>query len=218
MNTITIINHKNTEPMIDLDGILVPSIPFIWMREQELYCPVESIFEVNKDQLLSIVKEFGNNIDNKVNLDKYYIVVQTNVMMDVNLYISFHSLLYRLLNNSNDSVLKIGPNYNKNVNFEAVCNGLSYQDKIGIKFFNNNNEMSMRGNVFIHNQAFSPPGCFHFRIDENVDISLMLCVCKSQFNSELGCLFILVNGMMDGFEQRIDEIGNIVKKHINIVS
>ena len=65
------------------------------------------------------------------------------------------------------------------------------------------------GQVFIHGGAFSPPGCLHFKVNEDKDINEFICFIKCEsLNIETCCLFVLFNDLNG------TNIDNKVKEYI----
>lgn len=166
---------------IKLNDSIIPSVPFIWYREQELVCPIDHISYFTDSSIPT------------------YLVIQKNIIGKSNLYICLHSLLYYELHKSsitlNNEPMIIPESYAINVSFDVKIIPL-FDSEIkevsrGLKI----NEY-VSGSVFIHGGAFSPPGCLHFRVCEERDKNIFICFIKNeQLKIELSCLFILINNL-----------------------
>jgi len=42
-------------PLIKIHDIIIPSIPFLWYREQQLMCPIEFIGKFKYDKIKNII-------------------------------------------------------------------------------------------------------------------------------------------------------------------
>jgi hypothetical protein len=183
---------------VKLDQTIVPCVPFIWYREQELTCPIDYIGKVTQDKAQSL---FG------IDKDDLLVVVQRNISDKDNLYLCLHSLLYyEMHKNKNDELLVIPDRFNVNMPFEVHT--LVLNDTVlcelagGLK----NNSMAT-GSVFIHNCAFSPCGCFQFKIDLNRKQHTFLCNIKcDRMNINLDCLFVLFNDTQSDCNTESDEL------------
>src|SRR3972149_11729474 len=70
-------------PSIKLRDSIIPPVPFIWYREEELLCPIDGLFKVNNITIKKLLNIFDSslvNILDKFNFNKYYIVVQKNLL------------------------------------------------------------------------------------------------------------------------------------------
>ena len=143
----------------------IPTIPFLWYREQELVCPIEKIEEIS----------YNNSSNNKENI---YKLSQLNVLPDANLYICLHSLLFNKLNPDIDVV---PGSYAINVNF--VTDLIS--DNITV--INNN------GSVNIHDSAFSPCGSHCFKlIDSKKNTEIICNISCPEYQIDMKCVFYIV--------------------------
>lgn len=158
---------------VQLDDVVVPSVPFLWYREQETLCPIEKI-------------TFDKNL---------FTVTQRNILDNKNIYICMHSLLYYVLNKNNGGNLLVIPNnFRCNVPFNVVINELGYKMvtgdglKVGIR---------QNGPVFIHDLAFSPTGFPYFKVNMNNKINKIMCNIKCDgLGINVNCLFILINDVV----------------------
>ena len=141
---------------LKLNQTVVPCVPFIWYREQELTCPFDYIGHLDSAKasiLFNIEKDM-------------FVIVQRNISDTNNLYLCLHTILYYELNKTQtkDDLLIVANNFAMNVPFTVIMNPLN--DTILKELPNGlKNNQSVYGSVFIHNNAFSPPGCLHFKID-----------------------------------------------------
>src|SRR5271154_6115485 len=85
---------------IKLNDTIIPSIPFLWYREEQLLCPIIHI----------TIK------------DNIPIIIQTHVLENANIYICLHSLMYYVLHNDNADILEIPQNYVRNMIFTVSIN------------------------------------------------------------------------------------------------
>ena len=106
---------------ITLGESIIPAIPFLWYREQELVCPIEKIEEISYND---------KNI---------YKLTQLNVLPDANLYICLHSLLFNKINPDIDIIPN---NYAININFTTDI----LSDNITI--INNNGPVNIHDSAF----------------------------------------------------------------------
>lgn len=183
-----------------LTNTIIPIVPFLWYREKEIMCPIEYIGICNKEKL-----------DIQV-VDDVYLIIQRHVLENENIYICLHSLLYYFLNSSiikEGIVKKIPTNYKINKNFDVKLVQINSDIQTlpnGLKV-----DKYITGSVFIHDSAFSPMGCLHFKINEDKDVHTILMYIKS---NELGiyepikCLFVLFNDTKN--KKLDDEIKNIM--------
>jgi hypothetical protein len=168
---------------ININGTIIPSIPFIWYREQESSCPIDDISIISKNKIKEIY-----NID--INYEEIFMVTQKYLQNDNNLYICLHTLMYYMIHKNDENILTIDSNYNKNIIFEVetlILNNDFIEVNNGLK-----NNGKSNGCVFIHDGSFSPPGCFHFKIDKNrYDIYCMIrCL---ELGIDMGVLFVLLD-------------------------
>lgn len=184
---------------IKLNESIIPCIPFIWYREQELVCPIDYIGKLNCWKIKNIfnMKDNLNNLDDD---EQIYTIIQRNISDSDNLYICLHSLLYYELHKSQemqDNLLIIPNNFNKNATFEVIVIPLNDSEikeiRGGIRINNFAN-----GSVFIHDCAFSPPGCLHFKVNLEKQCNTFLCNIKCQsLNININSLFILFNDLRE---------------------
>lgn len=167
-----IMNNK-----IKLNDSIIPAVPFIWYREQELICPIENITQIHNIPHLP------------------YLIIQRHVIKEANLYICLHSLLFYELHKTtiNDNPMSIPNTYNININFEVKIVPLNTSEIIQVLGGLKINEYTS-GSVFIHGGAFSPPGCLHFKVNEEKDKNCFICFIKcDSLKIEICCLFVLIN-------------------------
>lgn len=195
---------------IKLNESIVPSIPFIWYREQELTCSIDYINILMFDKISKIY-----DLGNTDNLDKLiYIMIQRNISETDNLYICLHSLLYYELNKNNikDDLLIIPNSFKVNLPFEVNTTMLN-----NTKIIELNGGLKMNGkvtgSVHIHDSSFSPPGCLHFKMDLNDEHSVLLCNIKCEIvKIDLDVLFVLFNNsdVDKVISELITKIDNII--------
>lgn len=186
----------NPLPVIDLAGVIIPPIPFIWYREEETYCPIEAIFRVNFLQMMLLLDCFNSSKTLlNWNLKYYNVVIQRNVLEGKNLYISYHSHAYYLCKDDGADKLVIPSSFNKDFRFKCYSEDLL----CNLDFSNNGSNLKdsgwTQGSVFIHDKAFSPPGHFSFTAKQDTDFSVLFNIGYSDeiLDSKVGTLFIIIN-------------------------
>lgn len=192
----------NIYSQIKLDQSIIPSIPFLWYREEQLICPIEYIFVKKFEDLKLLILE-----PNFKNDDEIFIIIQRNVLDNCNIYICLHSFMFYLLNkNGIDKLLVIPSNYNKNMQFSIKTFKIfddSFIELInGLKI----NEICF-GPVFIHDSSFSPLGYFHFKLLNSQSNTIFLCDINCvELNINVKCLFILINDINNNFIDNLKKI------------
>ena len=170
---------------VQLDQLVVPVVPFIWYREEEMLCPIRGIKKVTK----KYVKDTYNY---DIDTDPYK-VKQDNILKGANLYICLHSLMYYIMKGSNENLLIIPNSFNVNKKFQVKIIPLKDSKIIEIPNGLKINEF-VSGSVFIHDTSFSPPGTLHFKVDEDRHENEFICLIKcDELNINMSCLFILTN-------------------------
>ena len=166
------IPHNCDIQVLQLDKTIIPNIPFLWYREEQLLCPFDMI---TKDQT--------------------YIINQRHVLSDANIYIGLHSLMYYTIHKDtikDQNIINIPGNYNKQLNFKVKVTLMSGEIKEishGLKI----NDYVI-GNVFIHGACFSPSDCFHFKVNNDLDKTQFLCDVEcNELNIKEQYHFILIN-------------------------
>lgn len=160
-----------------LDTSIIPNIPFLWYREEELICPIEYIGKT----------KHGEN--------DMYIVIQRNILKNANIYVCNHSYMYYLLNKDIERPLipiEIPTTYLMNKHFDVKLTGMDGDNIIYTGGLVHN--IFKGGSVFIHGGAFSPSGCFQFKVnnDRAVNKFLSHSICR-EMKCGVQCLFILLN-------------------------
>lgn len=180
---------------LKLRDTIIPCCPFLWYREKEIVCPIEYIGICNKEKL-------DINIDNDI-----YLIVQRNVLENENIYICLHSLMYYYLHKNiiKDNQIKTIPNnFNLSQNFEVKMVSINADIKSvpnGLRL----DEYS-KGSVYIHGGAFSPPGCLHFKVNQEQEIHKILMYIKSPelgINDPIKCFFILINDLKNNINKDV---------------
>ena len=205
--------------MIKLNHSIVPHNPFIWYREQQLCCPFELIQQTDQSNFNKIANKLGASYTISFNTEptEFFIIVQRNILTNVNLYICNHSYAFY---KENPTVKQIPPDYQKVFKYTTIncpVNILKYKTNL------QDLKLVETGPVHIHDEAFSPPGVFKFRVANNkVNAFVSVNVdCKGAPggapNVEPGrgapnclCLFIIVNEI-DGTNN------NIIKEIIDTI-
>ena len=187
--------HNCDIKFLKLDKTIIPNIPFLWYREEQLLCPFN---EITKE----------NNM---------YTIDQTHVIKDANIYVCLHSLMYYIIHKDNikEEITDISPRFNKHMIFKIKINPIEgVIQRIKLNEF-------VQGSVFIHGMAFSPPGCFCFKINEvnNVNnvLDKLIFTCNvecEQLNIKEEYKFILHNEAKEAKE--IKELKQIIeiKEHV----
>ncbi len=196
--------------LLQLKDSSIPSIPFIWYREQQLCCPFELVYKTDLLNFNRIVNKLKAQYIISMNKEptEFFIVVQRNILEDANLYICNHSYAF----NKEHPIMKfIPPNYQKiyqYTTFNCPTNILNYKTDI------QNLKMVEVGPVHIHDQAFSPPNVFNFKVN-NSDIVNAFVSCISDKGSTSStsciCLFIIVNEVNETNDDVLKEIMDTIK-------
>lgn len=107
---------------IKLNNTEIPSIPFLWYREQQLTCPIDKI-EYNEEK-------------------KLYVITQTNVLNEptTNLYICLHTILFSTLY---PNLINIPSDLNMNTIFTT-----NIVDKKNIHMLNNCGSVHIHDSAF----------------------------------------------------------------------
>ena len=247
MDILQIINDGNKiTSKIDIGGTILPDIPFLWYREDQICCPFESATKIDSSRMENIINSLCENNGIKPPLGDCFIVVQRNVIKDASLYISYHSYAYvrdieKTINiqkkmsdmvnkkinivpekdNEDDSIIieniivdtknidmisdnkniKIPDSFNKNYIFYSYTLPIQVDDEhsSGVYFVpgqaNLREKEYVKGSTFIHDQSFSPPDNFKFKVNDDVDYILMIThgYCEQIETCRCTCLFILFN-------------------------
>ena len=200
---------------LKLDQSIIPCVPFIWYREQELVCPIDHVCKLNFHK----IKEIFNIKENiNINDEEIYTIVQRNISDSNRLYVCLHSLLYYELHKSQeiiDDLLIIQNNFMKNIVFEVMLIPLDESEIKEIPGGLKINKFAT-GSVFIHDCAFSPPGCLHFKVNLEKQYNAFISHIKCpSLNIDTHSLFILFN---DFKEMNIEnEVKDIIAKLISDV-
>ena len=182
---------------LKLNETIVPCVPFIWYREQEFVCPFDYITELNNIKAKELF-----NIDHDM-----FVIVQRNISDTNNLYICLHTVLYYELhkNNIQDNLLTVPNNFAINISFEVQT--IPIDAELNELHNGLKNNQSAIGHVHIHNNAFSPPGCLHFKINLDKKSHMFFCNIKcTQLNINMNCLFVLFNDVKESCDKEIAEL------------
>ena len=113
-------------------------------------------------------------------------------------------MYYHLHKNVQSDVLHILPQFKANLSFNVMIVPLN-----GTKIIEVNNGLKIdryvSGSVHIHDLAFSPAGCLHFKIEKRDDVIVSEFMCRivcAQLNIDMVCLFVLFDA---GGEENIDQ-------------
>ena len=173
---------------IKLDQTIIPSVPFLWYREEEILCPVIDLQFSTFGNIKDLVQTSNPNVNLPDDLP-ISIVKQVHVL-DANIYISIHSFMFKCLDhNSFDEITTIPPSYNRIGHYKIKTISIHSFEEVpnGLK---NNGQVA--GIVHIHDNSFSPPGHFHFRLNNNMPETTFLCQIEGE-GSMIYVLFILIN-------------------------
>ncbi|QKF94349.1 hypothetical protein QKU48_gp0891 [Fadolivirus algeromassiliense] len=189
---------------LKLDKTIIPCVPFLWYREGESVCPIDLIKEVTGNK----IKELYNIETTKQNV---YVLIQRHISERENIYLCLHSLMYYEMHKTTeikDNLLIVPDRFIHDLRFSVKTiplNGTEIKERPGglrIGEFTT-------GCVFIYNTAFSPPGCLHFKVNNDAEKSEFLCHIKcEQLNIDIECLFILFNYLKE------ENIEDLVKNEI----
>jgi len=181
-----------TMPVVKLgDRKDIPTIPFLWHREECFSIPILSIIKIKNKEMENIFKNF---VDKKVvdqaifPFEECYIVTQTTVLEKSNYYISYHGFMYRQDNNIENED-EIPSSYNVNRQYTTLLcpmsNGFIEKTKMNIP---------TNGSVFVHGKAFSPAYSIFFSIDEKHKVyKLFTHGVDPKTNKSVSVIFILIN-------------------------
>ena len=227
-------NKENNISYIQIGQSTIPNAPFLWYRENHLFCPFEKINKVTKQKMNKILMK--HNIENKYNAIDNYIVVHNNVINNANIYVSFHGYAYSKDNMLGNNVNNITKKFNKNYIFHSILKPILESDRTtrislfgpppikkdlnnvnpGIIFATGNNNYKnnayIKGSVHIHDLALSPPNNFKFHIDDNKDYTMLLVHGYSEKikSANCLCLFVIINANKVTNNTKIKEINKII--------
>lgn len=175
---------------LKLDKSIIPCTSFLWYREQELVCPIDFIKEITPDKLKELYDiDVTNNI---------IVLVQRHISDTAKIYVCLHSLMYYELHKHEeikDNLLIVPHKFLKNMQFSVKIVQLNDSEIKEITRGLKLNDFAT-GSVFIHDCAFSPPGCLHFKVNNEKEKNEFMCYIKcEQLNINIECLFILFNDL-----------------------
>ena len=206
------LSDNTTVPIVKLGNDLeIPTIPFVWHREESLNIPIHSIIKISNATMKKIVQnhcvcEDTNSVTKLIenNIHESYIVNQRTILEKVNYYISYHGIAYRE-NIQNDVMCEhIPEKYNESIPFKSVIYPLINHDVMFSPSAKSTLYKISTGGAFIHNRSFSPPGCFHFKIKESSPEYIFLVHgINSRTRKTVTVLFIMIN---DHYEEACDKI------------
>ncbi len=221
---------ENNISYIQIGQSTIPNAPFLWYRENHLFCPFEKINKVTKQDMNKILMK--HNIENKYNAIDNYIVVHNNVINNANIYVSFHGYAYSKDHINNVNINNITKKFNKNYIFHSILKPITESDKTtriplfgppikkdlnpGIIFATGNNNYKnnayIKGSVHIHDLALSPPNNFKFNINDNKDYTMLLVHGYSEKikSANCLCLFVIINAHKITDNTKIKEINKII--------
>ena len=201
-----------TVPIVKLGNDLeIPTIPFIWHREESLNIPIHSIIKISNATMKKIVQNHcvceGTGSITKLienNIHESYIVNQRTILEKVNYYISYHGIAYRE-NIKNDIECEYIPDkYNESIPFKSVIYPLINHDIMFSPSAKSKLYEISTGGAFIHNRSFSPPGCFHFKIKESSsDYIFLVHGINTKTKKTVTVLFVMIN---DHYEKEYNKI------------
>jgi hypothetical protein len=192
--------------MVQLDKTMVPDVPFMWYREEQFYCPIAFLSKISEAKMRTIFKT------NKP-VGECFVLVQKNVLEKAYIYACFHTYAYTKNFPTTDQIVRIPPNFYKNYNFTAGIFSIQDFNETKLQFDQHSfgEDKYTSGSVFIHDAAFSPPGVFRFKVNEELELNTFVVHSSCD---ELGivstCLVLLVNCLK---EKDNDEfVKSVVKK------
>jgi len=206
---------------LKLDETVILSIPFLWYREEQIYCPVDFVREFSREKFIEVLNKITNIedgiIDEIKNFDKFNIVIQRNVLEGSNIYVCCHSFAFYeefvKNNDTNDSIITIPNTLNKNYTFYIKCIPIdiildSENYSSNILSIDMKQDEYLAGPVYIHDSAFSPPGVFKFRVNEDKRLNILLVFIKSVNFDKCVSLFFIVDGLVENdiFEKIISNL------------
>jgi len=186
---------------IIMNNSVIPNIPFIWYREDQLVCPFYHAQKLNH----SIFDQ------NNINTPNTYIVIQKNVLENPKLYVSFHSHSFYIDTKSQIIPQHFAKQYMWNCKYISLDDNLKMPNGETIQTFN------QCGDAFIHGGAFSPPGVFNFTINNECNVAKFIVYgeCPS-LNTNVACLFIIINDIHET-AQNVN-VGEIMNEYCMIDS
>ena len=114
---------------ITFDGIIIPAIPLLWYREDQLYIPPENIELINSN----IINQIYPNNNLKIDNNNCFKIVQKNILQNPNLYISFHTLSFYL----DTKRIVIDNNFNRSYRWDCI----TYSSDDNVLFLNGPNNL-----------------------------------------------------------------------------
>lgn len=127
---ISINDKSNNKEIMNISYIkigqsAIPNAPFLWYRENQLFCPFEKISKITKQEMNKILVR--HNIENNYDAVDNYIVVHRNIINNANMYVSFHGYAYSKDNTSGNNVNNINKKFNKNYIFHSALEPLALE-------------------------------------------------------------------------------------------
>lgn len=173
---------------LKLDKTIIPCVPFLWYREEESVCPIDLIKELSTNRIKEIY-----NIE--LHNPNCYVLIQRHISEKANIYVCLHSLMYYEMHKhlEKNNPLIVPDNFIHDIVFSIKIIPLNDCEIIGRPGGLRINDFT-NGSVFIHNRAFSPPGCLHFKVNNEKEKNEFICYIKCEkLNINMECLFILYN-------------------------
>jgi hypothetical protein len=205
--------------LVSLNRLVVPAIPFVWYREEEMVCPIEWIGFERMDQIIRAFPFVGTDANFGADCRTTCIVVQRNIWPNSNLYVCCHSAMYAMYASraslmGDGMVLAIDPRFNHSEFFEIYTTCGVESDLIpqsgGLV-----SAGVARGSVFIHDAAFSPPGHLHFKINPEAQVVELACRIVSKSSGiDMVCIFVLFNDHSTNMNTNGVTLDNIIKEYI----
>jgi hypothetical protein len=188
------LNNELLYKQVKLKYLELPVLPFIWYREKETMCPLKNLGIIKKTQVKDI---YNYDVPNDI-----FLIEQTHICTNYNLYISIHSLMYYMMHTDqfkNKNVVKIPGSENVQKTFQVTIISLLNSNIIelpnGLK-----KDIQVSGSVYTHNESFSPPGTLHFKVDNTLDQNVFICIIKNdELKIDMTCLYILKNDFKPAF-------------------
>ncbi len=186
--------------ILHLDNISVPCVPFLWYREEEFVCPFEKIMTVpvTNEQKLS-----WNIVCDQTECD---LIVQSHIFPQANIYICLHSLMYSAMHTHSEN-LTLSATYHENKAFHVkilpLLGNHIHELHGGVKL-----GQYVHGQVHIHDLAFSPAGCLHFKICQPFPPQVFVC---HVLNDDIGINKLTIHVLVDD-ECNVNDINSLCDK------
>lgn len=212
LNSMDKETKSSMDQTVDLANTTVPAIPFLWYREEQIFCPFILISKIDPEKIKQIYQTDED-------LGECYVLVQKNVLEKANVYACFHAYAYVKAHPSEEKVVKIPHNFCKSYHFRAIAVPITQFTPTEIQYVGPSfvKGQYSNGSAFIHDAAFSPPGDFRFRVNEQNDVNTILVNCHCpELNCRATCVFVLINCLKEGDNDAfVKEISDKVQQFVS---